>query len=118
MNYIYNLAHLCIQLKTPFSIDVTNESLPFISCSDESGDLKILFQTADRLPEHPPIGEWHEEKYYTKMNGNETVFVRNFSSEPPYAVLEYTPHDIVCSYLQESEDYLRDTNGILNMICL
>jgi len=113
-SYIYHLADIPVRLETSFPVRIAAESKPFLSESEENWDFRVSFQAAEFLPELPDQGFWHEDVFYTSLEGRGAVFFRNYPNQPPYALLIDDDQGLICHYDKAQEHFFEDSSGILN----
>lgn len=115
--YNLKLADICIQLDAPFSIALGEELSPFLREDADCCHFRIRFH-AERysLPPLPPEGLWVQDRYYTRYQGSDAVFVRNAPDQPPYGLIIQSNDGYLCRYLPEFERFFHDSADILNVI--
>ena len=113
-NYIYHLAGIPVRLETSFPVRIAEESLPFLSEGAEDWDCRVSFRAAESLPALPEQGIWHEDMFYTSLDGRSAVFFRNLPGEPPYALLQEDDNGLICYYNKTREHFFGESGDILN----
>ena len=116
--YIYDLTDLKIQLRTPFPLQIGEESQPFVTEGSTRCQIHVVFTAVEQLPELPEQGCWIEDRYYTARNGGNAVFVRNAFDLPPHVMVAETADGFSCQYLREYERCFLDSGDVLNLLGL
>lgn len=108
------VAGVTVRLESPFRITTRAPLAPFMSENCISPDLRVVFEEIQSLPVLTSDARWYEDHHYVGTS----VFVRNYPTEPPYAVLTWEDNVLRCRYLPGTESRMSDTGSVLNLIGL
>lgn len=114
----YDLAEFHMRIESPFPIVVTSESKAFISMDAEAIQERVVFEAVKELPEMPPEGVWHENRYFVKNENGEGVYLRGMPMGDPYAMIRYEEDHVWCDYVKNSPYMVGETLHLLNMLGL
>lgn len=111
----YTLADLKLRFLSDEPLDITAESLPFVTDDPGAVDLTIRIRRVGSLP---PLPEGGIRDNGRCLLGN-TVFHCNGQNKPPYAMVTYLPsRDIQIDYLPQQGVDLTKTAGLISTLGL
>ena len=114
--YTFNMAGICIQLDTPFSVAFGAETAPFLTQTHVHCQSCIVFRAETELPAVPKDGRWVQDRCYAVYDGSNAIFVRIGPDEAPYALITERPDGYLCRYIPEFEKSFYDCIDILNLM--
>jgi hypothetical protein len=119
MKLFYSIADLPICIETPYSLEISKESYPFLISEGTDCVERIELVPMKDLPPMEKAGIWHQDRYYTGTDAQEAIYIRSGPGEPPYAMLTYNEaHHVRLMYLRDSEDMVLESRYLMNMISL
>lgn len=110
----YTFADIKLRIRSAEKLDITEESLPFLTDDPDNVDLTVTVRPVTSLPE-PSGGVWDNGRCFC---GN-TVLHCNGTNHPPYARVTYEEsRDITIEYLADSGADLFKTSGLISTLGL
>lgn len=116
---ICSIMELPICIETPFRLDISGESEPFLQFGRVDCVDRIVLMPVDRLPPLEDAGIWHQDRYYLSTHDGERVYIRSAPGEEPYAMVLYRQDQpVLISYLRHSKNLVQESEYLLNMLGL
>lgn len=110
----YTFADIKLRIISAEKLDITAESLPFLTDDPDNVDLTVTVRPVTALPE-PSGGVWDNGRCFS---GN-TVLHCNGTNHPPYARVTYEENrDITIEYLTNAGADLFKTSGLISTLGL
>lgn len=111
----YAFADVKLRILSDEKLEITPESLPFLTEDPSGADMTVSMRAVDALPDPPAGGVWDCSRYFV----GDTVFHSNGQNHPPYAKVTYLPsRDISIDYLPRSGIDLFKTSGLVSTLGL
>ncbi len=115
----YSIADLPICIETPFSLEISGESDPFLKSDKADCVERIVLTPVDYLQPMEEKGIWHQDRYYFSTDEGERIYIRSAPGKSPYALIAYDKdHNVRISYLRDSKDMILQSRYLLNMLGL
>lgn len=116
-NYYFTLAGLCVELRVPYEIDISENLQPFLCLKPRETDCVILLRPDAQLSAFSGEGVWHGLEYYDRHLNESRIFYCKSPHSEAFAVTRFFENgNIEINVLPDCLSYFSGTTGIFNRI--